>query len=452
MTGRGFIDQLSCPYCRAALVPELGDGDPILHGSARCGCYEYPIVDGILVLRQLSGPADTVDLAVVHLRAGDVDAARAHLESAASMVPQAAARAPLLSPATARRLAGSVRRRIGAAGASRAGRPEVPRDPVWAALERARPPAFAAYLYQRYANPSFIASIPMMALLEVVEGRSRPGGRPTVLDLGCGVGHSTAMMRALFPTLAFVAADPDFVNLRILREHFADDAIAVCLDAELPLPFGDDQFDAMFCLDAFHYIRSKWALSRELDRCVDDAGVWIFPHLHNALVPNISPGIPLAPDDYLRMVDFADGVLLDETVVLDRFVSDHVLDLTAPPDPRELATVADLGLYATRRSDAGRCYDVGSRMTALRRSGVLGVNPIYSIEPDGEVVHLRMAWPDAELERECAAVRRHLPETVDIPAGLLARLGDGDLDDDEERLVADLVRTLVLLPLPPGYH
>ncbi len=457
MIDRGFVARLSCPYCRAALVPALHlagrDGD-IRHGSVACGCYEYPIVDGILVLRQLSGPADNTDPAVAHLRADDVGAARRSLEAAASMVDSPAPPRASFDVATARRLASSARRRLGRwrQGSDRPEAMPSTAAPLRVTLARTRPPAFGAYLYQRYANPSFLASIPMMALLETVESHHSGSDRPTVLDLGCGIGHSTAMMRALFPTMSFVAADPDFVNLQILREHFVEDAIGVCLDAELPLPFADDQFDAVFCLDAFHYIRSKWALSHELDRCVEESGIWILPHLHNASVPNVSPGIPLRPEDYLRMFDFASGTVLDESIVLDRFMSDTSLDLSRITDVPALAAVPDLDMYATRRSDIGGTYQVGDRLLAAGRTSGLGINPIYSIETAPDAVRLRMAWPDPELERECAAACRYLPAEVEIDPDLLARLCVAELEPGDDSTIAALVRSLVLLPLPPGYH
>ena len=366
MIDREFIASLSCPFCRSRIVPRLARpnaGDRIEHGTVTCSCYEYPIVDGILVLRQLSGPADTVDQAIVRLHEGDVDGARAHLAATASMVPSTAVTSSDTTPRLRHPLA-MVRRLVGRRGAGDGKHREIETNgrPLRAALDHARPGAFADYLFQRYANPSFAASIPMMSLIELAEAPQADRRESVVLDLACGIGHSTAMIRTLFPALTLVAADPDFVNLQLLRRHFVADAVCVCLDAEAPLPFADDQLDAVFCLDAFHYIRGKWALGRELDRVVRDQGVWIRPHLHNAAVPNISPGIPLRPADYLRMLDFTDPVLLDESSVLEQFMTDHVLDLTRRSSASDLAGVANLTMYATRRKDAARRFDVGELM------------------------------------------------------------------------------------------
>jgi SAM-dependent methyltransferase/uncharacterized protein YbaR (Trm112 family) len=455
-----FLRTLSCPYCRSALevVSSSSDGSTAIdHGIVRCACYEYPIVDGILVLRQTSGPSDTIDPAVVELRAGSVERARTVLIERASMVPRSSDREGARRVPSVRATASGLRRRLGTVGhrLTRRSRQAVSTDeastPIREDLDRLRPGGFADYLFQRYANPSFVAAVPVMAVLEAIEsGEARPSA--TVLDLGCGAGHSTAMMKALFPSLSFVAADPDFVNLHLLRRQFADDATCICIDAELPLPFADRQFDAVFCLDAFHYIRAKWALARELDRVVDETGVWIFPHLHNAAVSNVSPGIPLRAEDYLRMFGSIDSFVLDEATVLRQFIDDHILDLTDVPRVHDLSGAPVFSLVGSRRVDVRRRYDIGRRMIGGGDRAELGVNPIYRVTREASTVRLDMAWPDPGLERECAAIRDHLPEHLDLEVAVWDRLRAGATEPEDEPIVAGLIETFVLVQLPPGYE
>jgi len=442
-----FLASLSCPYCRGGLgvVERLGHDEDLHHAIVACPCYEYPLVDGILVLRQLSGPSDTIDEAVVALRDGDPDRARAWLQTRGSMVtPPAAARhrAADVIRRGARHAIGRVRRRLAPAEPVPTGEG----TPLGRDLEAMRPGGFATYLYLRAANPSFAAAVPLFTVLGAI-GRA-PDRMPVVLDLGCGIGHSTALLRALYPEWQVVAAEPDFVNLQLLRRHFDRTAVCVCMDAELPLPFADDTFEAVVCLDAFHYIRAKYALARELDRVVRPAGVWLLPHLHNAAASNVSPGIPLRAEDYLRVVGRPDAVLLDESSVLERFARDRVVDLSAVR-----SGVPDAAAFSLVAGGGDRLWRVHQAAEALLSSPTtLGPNPIFRAEVAGDRLELVREWPDPWLARECAQIECYLPASTSIELALLDRLASGQVAADDHERLLELVSSFVLVHLPPGYR
>ena len=451
-----WIEGLSCPYCRSALRVRQRSplrGKSIDHGIVGCACYEYPIVDGIVVLRQMSGLSDTDDPAVRHLRVGDVDGARDHLLRTGSMVSE---------PERGRSLVGSIRAAPSAArtALTRLTRSSGQRRPLphevngsfRAELERLRPGGFASYLFQRYANPSFVASVPLMSLLSAVDAPRADGTRPVVLDLGCGVGHSTAMMQSLFPTMTYVAAEPDFVNLHLLRRFFVPDAVCVCIDAELPLPFGAGSVDAVFCLDAFHYIRSKWALLRELDRVVADRGVWMFPHLHNAVAVNPSPGIPLDAVNYLRVFASIEPAMFDEASVLEAFMSDQTFQTTSAPDATRLRDAAVFSLVGSRHGNLEPQYDLAGRISDTAAAVSIGANPIYRVSSHGTTAHLDMDWPDAQLEFESRMIRSYLPDHLEVDAQLMADLDSGVVRPGHRDAVEALLRRFVFVHLPPGYR
>lgn len=320
--------------------------------------------------------------------------------------------------------------------------------PVRDALEQERPAGFAHYLFQRYANPSFMAAVPALSIVR--PATAAVGRQAIVLDLGCGVGHSTALLSTLVAPGTVVAADPDFVNLALLRKYFAPDALCVCLDAELPLPFDTDVFDVAVCLDAFHYIRSKWALAQELDRITNfEPGLLVFPHLHNALVPNVAPGVPLSPDDYIRMFPTWDARLYDEAELLHQAVSDGIVDLKAPSSPSAFSGVPNLTMIASRRPDAFREYGLAD----VRDLASVGINPIYrAVAADDHQMVLETAWPNSELEHECAAALAYLPERTSLDRGLLERVAAMSLRPEDEPVVNDLLSRSVLVELPVGYE
>lgn len=434
-----FLASLCCPYCRSDL--EIGAAlattpDTLRTGTLRCDCYEYPVVDGIPVLRQLSGISDAKDPAVELLKQGQVASARSHLFAVGSMVPPARNGAVV---STVRDLLRQGR----AALRAKQSDPAVERQDggLWQALENLRPGGFANYLYLRYANPSFIAAVAAMSALESVEEEAGERSR-WLLDLGCGTGHSTAMLAAMYPSLPIVAADPDFVNLHILQRFFAPEAEAICVDAELPLPFRDDTFAATFCLDTFHYIRSKWALAHEMRRVTARDGLILVPHLHNRSVDNPSPGVPLHGAQYRRLFD-NESVLLDESAVLQNFMTRGAFELL----PGDVSQSASAFTLAVASAGAQKAYGARRRLRRAACGRSLMVNPIYTARQHGDKTSLEMHWPDARLEAECEAVTEYLPFTIDVDTSLLEQARLGRWSED----VASLVDRCILLPLPRGY-
>lgn len=452
MVARAFVEEVHCPYCAAPLEierPDAAQGPEILHGIVRCGCYRYPVIDGILVLKQQSGPADTRDERVRHLESGDIDQARYCALNFTSPVAPARTR-------WQRAVDFAARNRVPLAGALARLDPERARKRILDSslsferlLELLRPGLYAQYLFHRYANNSFLASIAPLLLLKELQ---RPAGEraPRVLELTCGIGHSAFLVRTLFPSLAVVATDHDFVNLYIARRYLAPDVTYVCLDAEAPLPFPDRFFDCVFCLDGFHYLRSKVALVKELDRAVERSGLWLFPHLHNARAQNFNPGIPLSAEDYLRCFAPLPARLFDELRILRDFTHEGMVDLEIRVPHEELQAAQVLTLVGSRREDLW-CKHRDLAATLAKACSELTINPIYRAEPRGTTIRLELSWPSSRLERECRSVMQHIPHTCMLDASLLDRVRTGRMTGDDLPAIRKLVQSFVLVHLPPRY-
>jgi SAM-dependent methyltransferase/uncharacterized protein YbaR (Trm112 family) len=432
MISRNFIDQLHCPYCETRFDLERADEENgyIRNGILCCACYRYPIIDSIAVLRQRSGAADARDPGVAYLEAGDTAGALQHAISSSPMAKTRTRR---------QRITDLLKHGLNGNRASDAtGR-------FFDALNFYRPSGYADYLYHRYANNSFLAGIPLFALLKEFNGAPA-----NVLDLNCGVGHASFLMQALFPNLSVIATDHDFTNLHLASRYLVPaHTTCLCLDAELPLPFDDKFLDAALCMDGLHYIRSKRALMREMDRIVKSDGIWLFPHMHNAAVTNVCAGVPLSAEDYLRCFECLPSRIYDEAAIFDTFMRDQILDLEVSLSGGGVRKETAFSLVATRRADVWRKHDVAP--VFLKTQTRLTVNPIYEVRENGNGVQLRMTWPNPGLESECQSVKPFLPEKCSISDSVWTHLQSGTLTAAEDSSVQELIKSCVLVRLPDTY-
>jgi SAM-dependent methyltransferase len=266
----------------------------------------------------------------------------------------------------------------------------------------------------------------------------------------CGVGHTSAILASLCPGLEIVAADSDFVNLFLARHLTAPGVTALCVDAGFPLPFADAAVDGLFCLDGLHYVRSKVALLREIDRIVSTEGFWLFAHMHNALSANMNPGVPLSPEGYAKRFFFGQQRLLSETEILRQFQAGGFLDLTEQSTLDTIASHNALTLIGAR-TDLLWTRHLGVDDALCRRPDLLAFNPLYRVEGSTDELLLRAMWPSDTLRRECTGTIPLPPESVRVPLRIveeisMARSG-GLLSADVRRLV----RSAVLVSLPQCY-
>lgn len=455
MTLIELLEHLACPYCgskfRVALRLDRAPGD-LCNGVLRCGCYRYPIVEGIAVLKHQSDSAEPPEKAVACLLAGDVEGALRHLFFATS---------PIVSRRTFSDRAWRLQRRLPGQSSVNARIPSSVTG-LRRAIYQHRPTPYADYLYHRFANASFLASIPLLLLvkeqlasyLESIPDRrdgERTGGGPYMLDVNCGIGHASFLLASLFPEIRMLATDHDFVNLLLAKRFLIPDVCCLCLNAEVPLPFRSQFFEAALCLDGLHYIHAKQAAVREIRRVVTSAGLLLFPHMHNARVSNTAAGLPLAPDDYRRCMGFASFRLLPESSVFRGFMERGSLDLTTSASDAELDEAHALSLIACDGRETLWRNHTGLSDLLSRHASTLDINPIYVRRPDGRDLRLVMQWPSASLEEECQSVKEFMPAEVRMQPSLLTHLKNGKVTSEENEEIRRLMRSCVLVHLPRGY-
>ena len=225
----------------------------------------------------------------------------------------------------------------------------------------------------------------------------------------------------------------------------APGCVAVCSDANNPLPFDDAEFNTVLLSDAFPYIWQKRMLAREMQRVASPDGVIVLPHLHNALGENYTAGDALTPAAYRDLFMPSGARLFDERPILDGILDHRIVDLTGETEPAALGDTPSLTLVASRNPGLFQCRDVPDRLDV---SGSLKINPLYRIErTGGNRTHLTLRFPTPEYEDEFAVSKRYLPSEVALNADLTRRILREAFGEDYARLR----RSRVLLDVPVNY-
>lgn len=409
------LDILRCPFCggRLELVASMfhrSIEDEIHDGILGCHCCIFPVVDGIPVL---------------HLRP-DAIAARDHIDGGR---PELALRVMvgLATDAEAQRFA--------AAAAS-------PTSTYKEVVEALGPNFEGGYFLYRFSDPTYVvANAVVRAVARVVLN-----GRRRAIDICGGSGHLTRSLMDL-SSPAPVLADLFFPKIWLARRFTAPGCEPVCCDGNSPMPFARGAFGYAMCSDAFQFIWTKRLFIGEMTRLVEGAepGAVVINHTHNQLTWSPSFGDPLSPAGYADLFETLPPRLYGEAGLFADVVKDGSLDLSRRDSRETLDTDPALTIVASQHPGVyGRhAVDLTSGL-----SGEFRVNPLYQVEEQGDTLHLRLSFPNADYEEEYSACRQYLPDTVSIAAADLAAMGSGNTPDS----LRELIRRRVIVELPRLYY
>jgi uncharacterized protein YbaR (Trm112 family) len=406
------LEILRCPFCgtRPVLVGGVlaRTGDEITDGVLGCQCCAYPIVDGIPVLVADDRTRD----AMHQLEGGDKQAALATLLQLDG--PRIEAFRGFL------------------------GRTD--RATYREAAEILSVDAEGQYFIYRLSDPTFRVAAAILRALGTHERLTR-----RTIDLCGGSGHLTRVLGTLAPGERTFLADVFFWKLWVARRFVAPACETVCCDVNNPLPFANDSFSMVVCSDAFPYIWQKRLMSNDMMRLAGPDGVVVMPHLHSALGENFTAGMTLTPDAYRELFEPMRPRLFRDSTLLDDLLSSGTIDLGRPVPAGELAGEPALAVIASRSDEVFRRYD--AREPAAASGDEVIVNPLYRVEYRDGVSRLSLTFPTGEYAEEFAAVKRYLPEQVEVAGDLTASVVPPSI----VAAYPELRQRLVLLDAPPKY-
>ena len=138
---------------------------------------------------------------------------------------------------------------------------------------------------------------------------------------------------------------------------------------------------AVFNLDAFHYIRARTLLAREMERLLLPQGVLLLLHVHNSLVSNdpAIDGIPLTPLNWVRLFQQIPVRAFPEKSLTTDSIQNNRLDLLKEYAEAELNADSAVRLVGTADKVLIKIYEEINDELLMHKDNLI-VNPLYRIE------------------------------------------------------------------------
>jgi hypothetical protein len=291
MMRRALIDKLQCPYClsRFFVTSVLsGDSREVRYGLIKCSCFEFPIVNGVLLLGMVKGYGGAEEAiqpyvplqvaAILFLRNRDLNGLAEWMQRHTPLIYDLCdAHSDYDYLSFAERwetcLRSEVREYL-----HQQGKFEV----VGASMEVAQKCAngLRNWYAGRFVTPQAARLRDELTGLRL--------GLP-VLSLCCGQGVAEQNFKGILPGQEIVSIDGQILNLLIVQRFVNPEGAFICHDVQLPLPFEAGFFGLTVSSTCLPEVPSHAFFIREAIRATQEDGSAIFDMLWAAPKARIAP-------------------------------------------------------------------------------------------------------------------------------------------------------------------
>lgn len=430
------LKKLVCPFCAGSLEVEHRIESPTrpgFHGVVRCSCRRWPVTHNILNFGGKHGFA--VDRAVAFLLADDVDGATAvqlETETLRTTLPGRIVRKLSQWGFAGDRVVSWYRLRTA---------PRLLDAGSFAeAVSMVDEGSFGQYLRHRYSLPSFHAALPMCTMLRTLS----PG---SILDLGCGAGHYTVVLRHLFPEAEYTGIDQHYANL-LLGQLFLTptDDLYICINLKHPPPVRDCAFDLMFASDILHTLSIGSTAAQRYMARVTAKGVVYSARFDHCWGKEFA----FPPTDHPNVLPNGANVLLDEHQVITQAHSEENLSVTSLAAATTPETCRSYCLLSSPELDVMTLESSDHPQLPARVLHNWCISPCFeeiASENGNRRFALRNELPIPQTDEWRHSVKPLAPKDLDIPEKHMSGL----TVDRKYPGLPDLIRSHAVCFQPPRY-
>jgi len=436
-----FLKQMQCPYCSNSIT--IGkivneEKDELIDGYIKCECSIFPILRGILILRESPLNDDVIEQ-IKERRIEEATMRYLWPESFEKIY--SIKRLSLLSSLQFSRIFEILANltRIKTEGTYRrlCAQYSNPLIPFFNLIGNS---LFDKYLKHRFSTESFWSLYPFLPLLKKKNER--------ILDLACGVGHASFVLSNYVDPKQLVLADSSFKLLYLAKKYFVPEAQFICLDANFSLPFENGTFSSIIMSDAFHYVRSRISLAREMKRSLSLKGLMLLLHVHNSLTSNLGEDYALTPKSWHALFDQAqlEIKVIPEKEAICKFLSGNELDLTNEYSEYELDSANSLIYLATLDKSLLVKYNMIDQ-EFLKIKNNLVINPIYKMKEESSKILLERLTSELTFDNYPLS-EKYLARKYEIDK---QSVKGRQVEISNTREVEDLMKKFIVINVPNNY-
>ncbi len=462
-----LVDRMKCPYCLGSfsITHQVDEGEPdrIKWALLRCRCFEFPIVDGVLLLSLAKGYGGSEEVlapyvplqvaAIEYLRAGDVAGLRRWIARHIPLLHRLISPEPIdylsfsadlnarLWPQVEKDLfAWNSYEVLGRRGAFRQRRRFVDRlassrigSGVMRARRRLFPQVWSTFFVSRFISNELASLRTRLRDVRFVG---------PVLSLCCGHGPFELFLGGRHPTVPVVSVDGQLLNLFVVKRFIARDSSYICHDVQFSLPFKDGVFSEVFSSTCLSEIPSQAQFVRESLRVASKSGWTMF----DAVTPDVDGRI--VPTRFYRVCQNHFESMEDYRKLMLECAGDRALYFT-PVNPAEARWTDDAAALtgvptATFLFNGGRIGDsqlAGEKGFSVNEKALLAINPRYRVGVKAEKFLGRLRFRERMAAKLKMPVSGQLPDDVVIDRRRL----------DDAAYLDDLYESGVVVLLPKDF-